>query len=438
MVDAWLPYGKSEVCVRIPTRNFLGSIEPKEKVGVSDQQAEIVRALQEPLSSKKLREIAKAESRIAIVVDDDTRPTPSNIIVPPILDELNAAGSKDENITIIFACGTHKPVSHEKSVTLLGETIVNRYKVVNHDCRAQDLVKVGTTNRYGTPVFLNRVFTDADLRILTGAVSLHYFAGYSGGRKSILPGIAGEETIKHNHVMLLDAHSTAGNLNENPVHEDMMEAAKLAKTDFTLNVVMNSKHEIVKAYAGDVEQVFAEGVKLVDEMYRVAVDRRADIVVVSPGGHPADLNLYQAYKAVDNALEVVKRGGVIILVAELPEGHGHQTFYDWMVKYGELKIAEREIKRNFALGGAKAYVYLKAMQKAAIILVSSMPDYYATTVFRMKTARAVNDALSQAFNIAGQNAKVWTMPCGSYTLPEVKVEGEEGSQNEVVETAAAQ
>ncbi len=437
MVDAWLPYGKSEVCVRIPTRNFLGSIEPEEKAGVPDPHSEILRALQEPLASKKLREIAKPDSIVAIVVNDDTRPTPSHLMVPPILEELNAAGSKDENITIIFACGTHKPVSHDKSISLLGETIVNRYRVVNHDCRAQDLVKVGTTNKHGTPVFLNRVFTDADVRILTGAVSLHYFAGYSGGRKSILPGIAGEETIKHNHVMLLDTHSTTGNLTENPVHEDMTEAAKLTKTDFTLNVVMNSKHEIVKAFAGDVEQVFSEGVRLVDEMYRVAIDRRADIVIVSPGGHPADLNLYQAYKAVDNALVVVKRGGVIILVAELPEGHGHQTFYDWMVKYGELKAAEREIKRNFAMGGAKAYVYLKAMQKAAIILVSSMPDYYATTVFRMKTARAVNDALSQAFNIAGQNAKVWTMPYGSYTLPEVKAQVEEGTQNEAAETTAA-
>jgi nickel-dependent lactate racemase len=201
---------------------------------------------------------------------------------------------------------------------------------------------------------------------------------------------------------------------------------------------MNSNHEIVKAFAGDVEQVFSEGVKLVDEMYRVAIDRRADIVIVSPGGHPADLNLYQAYKAVDNALVAVKRGGVIILVAELPEGHGHQTFYDWMVKYGELKAVEREIKRNFAMGGAKAYAYLKAMQKAAIILVSSMPDYYATTVFRMKTARAVNDALSQAFNIAGQNAKVWTMPYGSYTLPEAKTQTEEGAQNETAETTSAQ
>jgi nickel-dependent lactate racemase len=276
---------------------------------------------------------------------------------------------------------------------------------------------------------------NSDIRILTGDVCLHYFAGYGGGRKSILPGISGEETVKHNHALLLDAHAKAGVLNENPVHEDMVEAAKMVRVDFALNVVINTRHEVVKAFAGDLDRVFYEGVRLVDEMYRVHVDRRADIVVVSPGGNPADLNLFQAYKAVDNALEVVKRGGVIVLVAELPDGHGNDDFYNWMVKYGDLRIVEREIKRNFVVGGSKAYYYLKALQKAQIILVSSMPDYYATSVFRLKTARAVNDALNQAFNIAGTSARVWTMPYGNYTLPEVRSAAEEEQPHENPETA---
>jgi len=204
----------------------------------------------------------------------------------------------------------------------------------------------------------------------------------------------------------------------------MTEAAKLAKVDFILNVVTNSKGEVVKAFAGDLEQAFNEGVKVVDEMYRVQVDRKADIVVVSSGGHPADVNLFQAYKGVDNALEVIKRGGVIVLLAECHEGHGNQVFYDWMVKFGDLKAVEREIKRNFVLGGHKAYYLLKALQNHQIILVSSMPDYYAANIFKLKTARAVNDALNEAFNIAGKNAKVWVMPYGNFTLPEVKT-GEE-------------
>jgi nickel-dependent lactate racemase len=267
---------------------------------------------------------------------------------------------------------------------------------------------------------LNRVFAEADVRILTGDICFHYYAGYGGGRKSVMPGVSGEETIKQNHALLLDANARTGVLEGNPVHEDMVEAARMAKVDFILNVVTNSRGELVKAFAGELEQAFMEGVKLVDEMYRVEVDRRADIVMVSSGGNPADVNLFQAYKGIDNVLEVVKRGGVIVLVAECPEGHGNQVFYDWMVKYGDLKAVEREIKRNFVLGGHKAYYLLKALQNHQIILVSSMPDYYATNIFRLKTARAVNDALNEAFNIAGKNARVWTVPYGNFTLPNVK------------------
>lgn len=424
MVDVWLPYGKSEICVRIPTRNFLGSIEPVGKPGVLDARVEIERALREPLGSKTLSDIVKSEHKVAIVVDDATRPAPSNLMVPPILDELNMAGVKEENIAVIFGCGTHRAVAREEAVRLLGEDVLNRAEVISHDYKAQDLVYLSKTKKHGTKVYLNRAFAEADTKILTGDVCFHYYAGYGGGRKSVLPAVAGEESIKHNHVMLLHPKAKTGVLDGNPIHEDMVEAAKLAKVDFILNVVINKEGEIVKAFAGDLEQAFYEGVKLVDEMYRVPVDRKADIVVVSPGGHPADVNLFQAYKGVDSALEVVKRGGVIILVAECPEGHGNQVFYDWMVKFKDLKAVEREIKRRFVLGGHKAYYLMKALREVQIILVSSMPDYYAANVFRLKTARAVNDALNEAFGIAGKKAKVWAIPHGNSTLPEIKT-GEE-------------
>ncbi len=420
MVDVWLPYGKTEVCVRVPTQNFLGLIEPKEKPGVLDARAEIERALKEPVGSKKLSEIVKPEHKVAIVVDDATRPAPSHLMVPPILDELNMAGVKNENITIIFGCGTHKAVKNEEAVRLLDEAVLNRVKAISHDCKAEDLVYVGTTQKHGTKVYLNRIFAEADVKILTGDVCFHYYAGYGGGRKSVLPAVSGEETIKHNHAMLLHPNAKTGVLEGNPIHEDMVEAAKLAKVDFILNVVTNSKGEVVKAFAGDLEQAFYEGVKVVDEMYRIPVDRKADIVVVSPGGYPADVNLFQAYKGVDSALEVVKRGGVIVLLAECSQGHGNQVFYDWMVKFSDIKAVEREIKRNFVLGGHKAYYLLKALQNHQIILVSLMPDYYGTNIFKLKTARAVNDALNEAFKVAGKNAKVWAMPYGNFTLPEVK------------------
>jgi len=428
MVDVWLPYGKTDVCVRVPARNLIGSIEPKERPASADAIAEVERALRDPIpkGTRRLSEIALPESRVAIVIDDHTRRAPSDIMLLPVLAELNLAGVKDENVTVIFGSGTHRPVKPEEATVLLGEEAAKRVKAVSHDCRAPDLVLAGTTKN-GNKVFLNRVFAEADVRILLGDIGFHYYAGYGGGRKSVLPAVAGEETIKFNHALMLNANARTGVLESNPVHEDMMEAAKLAKVDFIVNVVTNSKCQVVGAFAGELEPAFLEGIKLVDEMFRVSVDRRAEIVVVSCGGAPADINLYQAYKAVDAALEVVKRGGVIILIAECPEGHGNQVFYDWMIKFPDLKTVEKEIKRNFVLGGHKAYYLLKALQNHQIILVSTLPDYYATSIFKLKTARAVNDALNEAFNVAGKAARVWTIPQGNFTLPEVKAPIDEAS-----------
>jgi nickel-dependent lactate racemase len=419
MVDVWLPYGKTDVCVRIPARNLLGSIEPKERPGCPDAKGEVERALKEPIpiGNKRLSEIALPESKVAIVVDDGTRRTPTNIMILPILEELRMAGVKNENITIIFGTGTHRAANSEEAATILGEEVLKRVKVVSHDCRASDLVLVGSTKTHSNKIYLNRIFTEANVRVLLGDVGFHYYAGYGGGRKSVLPAVAGEETIKQNHALMLHPNARTGELEGNPVHEDMVEAANMGKVDFVVNVVTNSKCEIVKAFAGNMELTFEEAVKIVDEMFRVTVDRRADIVVTSCGGAPADINLFQAYKSIDNALEAVKRGGVIILVAECPEGHGNQVFYDWMMRLNELKAVEREIKRNFVLGGHKAYYLLKALSNHQIILVSSLPDYYAANIFKLKTARAVNDALNEAFNIAGKAARVWAIPHGNYTLP---------------------
>jgi nickel-dependent lactate racemase len=420
MVDVWLPYGKTDVCVRVPARNLLGTIEPTDRPGTADPKAEVERALKEPINSKRLCEIAKPESKVAIVVDDATRKAPSETMMLPVLAELNFAGIKDENVTVIFGCGTHRAVKPEEASALIGAEACKRVKTVSHDCRAADLVNIGSTKTHGNKVFVNKVFAEADVRVLLGDVGFHYYAGYGGGRKSVLPAVCGEETIKQNHALLLHASARTGNLEDNPVHRDMTEAARLAKVDFIVNVVENKKGEIVKAFAGDLEQAFMEAVKLVDELYRVTVDRRADILVVSAGGAPADMNLYQAYKALDNVLDAVKRGGVIILVAECPEGHGNQVFYDWMSRLGDLKNVEHEIKRNFVLGGHKAYYLLKALQNHQIILVSSLPDYYATSIFKLKTARAVNDALGEAFKMAGSASRVWAVPQGSYTLPVFK------------------
>jgi len=420
MVDVWLPYGESDVCIRVPARNFLGSIEAKKAVGISDPESEIKRALKEPIGSKRLTEIAQVNQKVAIVVDDATRDAPSELMLLPVLEELNSVGVKDKDITIIFGCGTHRVVTTIEAKKLLGKEVISRIKTISHNCKSEDLVYIGKTKSHGTKVRVNRVFAEADLKILLGDVGFHYYAGYGGGRKSVMPAISCSQTIQNNHAMLLNSKARTGILEGNPVHEDMTEAAKLAKVDFIVNVVTNSKGELVRAFAGDLEKAFYEAIKLVDELYRVTVDRRADIVVVSAGGHPGDINLYQAYKGLDNALEVVKRNGTIILVAECPEGHGNQVFYEWMMRFGELKKVEREVKRHFVMGGHKAYYLLKAQKNHAIILVSSLPDYYASDIFKLKTARAVNDAFKEALKISGSASKVWVMPEGNHTLPSVR------------------
>jgi len=419
MVDAWIPYGKTEVCARIPTRNFLGSIEPKEKVGVSDPKAEIERALSQPIGTQPLREIAKAGNKVAIVVDDATRATPSYLMILPLLDELNKAGVKDEDVTVIFGCGSHRPVAPAEKEKLIGKEALERVKTINHDHKAEDQVFLGETSQ-GTKVSVNKVFAEADVKVLAGDINLHYYAGYGGGRKGVLPAVSSVETIQQNHALLLHPKAATGVLDENPVHEDMTEAAKLAKVDFILNIVTNSKNELVQAFAGDLEQAFLEGTKLVDEMYKVPIEQRAGIVVVSAGGHPHDINLYQASKGIHNALEAVKRKGVIVLVAECPEGNGNEVFSEWMEKFTELKQMEKAIRKRFVIGGHKAYYLTKALQKVTVILVSVMPDCYAVNTFKMRTASALNDALRDAFELAGKNAKVYVMPHGGDTLPEYK------------------
>jgi nickel-dependent lactate racemase len=419
MVDAWIPYGKTEVCARIPTRNFLDYIEPKEKPEVSDPKAEIERALSQPIGTQRLSEIAKPGNKVVIVVDDATRATPSHLMIPPLLDELNKAGVKDEDVTVIFGCGSHRAVTPEEKEKLVGKETLERVQTISHDYMAEDQVFLGETSQ-GTKVSVNKVFAEADVKVLAGDINLHYYAGYGGGRKGVLPAVSSAETIQQNHALLVHPKATTGVLEDNPVHIDMMEAAKLAKVDFILNIVTNSKKELVKAFAGDHEQAFLEGTKLVDEMYKVPIEQRANIVVVSAGGHPNDINLYQASKAIHNALEAVKRRGIIVLAAECPEGHGNEAFAEWMEKFSDIKRLEREIKRHFVLGGHKAYYLNKALQKATIILLSVMPDCYAVNTFKMRTASAMNDALRDAFEVAGKNAKVYVMPYGGSTVPEYK------------------
>jgi len=416
MVEVWLPYGETEVCARIPARSFLGTIEPREKPGASNPRAEVERALREPLGTGPLREMAGPGKKVAVVVDDATSPAPTSLMVPPILDELGLAGVKDGDITVVFACGMGRPVGPAEMGEVLGEGVLGRVRAVSHDAGSGDLVDLGETS-FGTRVYVNRMLAEADLRVLTGVVGLHPCAGYGGGRESVLPGVSGLRTIQRNGRMCLDPEARPGVLEGNRVHGEMVEALGLARVGFALNVVLNSRREVAEAFAGDPNRVFQEGVRLVDEVCKVPVGRRADIAVVSPGGNPLDLDLYRASVGVDHALNAVKRRGVVVLVAECPGGYGPEAFRDWAARYKDLGDMEKELRRRFAPEGLMAHRLRAASERTTIILVSALPDYYAVNTFNLRTARAVNDALRDAFEAAGRNAEVWAMPRGNVTLP---------------------
>mgnify|MGYP003874946041 CR=1 FL=1 len=402
--------------MEIPEDRLLGFLEPREVPGVPDPEGEVIRALSEPIRSDRIGDIVGPGDKVVITAEDHTRSAPSWLMLPPLLDELNSAGVKDGDITIIFACGTHRAVRPDEAERLLGPEVLKRVKVLSHDCEAPDHVYIGDTS-FGNKVEVNKIFAEADVRILTGDVGLHYYAGYGGGRKSVLPGVSSASSIQFNHAMLLHPKARMGVLDGNPVHEDMMEAARLADVDFILNVVQNARHELVRAFAGDLEEAFLKGVELVDRIYKVPIEEKADVVVVSSGGHPHDIDLYQAYKGIHAALEAVRDGGAIVAVAECPEGHGHKVFYEWMTRYKTLEEMEERIKAKFVLGGHKAYYIMKALEKVHIILVSAMPSEQVRNVFRLEPARTAQEGLEKALKLVGRDASVLVMTHGNITLP---------------------
>lgn len=418
MVEIALKYGETSLNIDIPDNNLIGIINPNFVRGVENSEDEVLRAILNPVGTPKLDKIAKPSDRVSIVVDDHTRPIKSKIIVKPLLKYLNKIGVPDENITLIIGHGSHRKIREDEAEYLLGKEVLERVNWSSHDANSEDLVYIGETS-YKTKVYINKMFYDSNVRILTGDVCLHYFAGYGGGRKSVLPAISGMETIRHNHAMLTHPKATTGNLDGNPVHLDMTEAAKMVNPQFIVNVVTNPKKEVVKAFAGNLEEAFMQGVKLVDQIYKIKVDKPADIVLVSAGGYPTDIDFYQAYKAIDSALRVVKPGGVLVVAAECRDGHGHPVFYEWMRKYQTIEEIEKEIKNNFRLGGHKAYYLLKAKKKADIILISKMIPKEVKNIFRLEPAKSLDEALEMAFAKKGRKAKILVMPEAAKVLPEL-------------------
>jgi len=415
LVDIWLPYGRTEVCLRIATESFLGTIEPNETRGADNPREEIQRSLKEPVRTRPLLETVKPGDRISIALKGAEDPSSDLALLESAVKELNEAGARNEDITVLRGIDPLRMDASKTTTQSLSVDSLKGVTILDHTGEPEDSVYVGQTS-FGTKVYINRKFVESKIKILAGVVEPHLYEGYSGGRDCVLPGISGLETLQHNLSLALDPEAVPGLLERNPVHEDMTEAARLSGTDFTLNIVRNHRKEIVKAFSGDLEGAFLEAAKFADGIYKVPVDRRVDMVFVSPGGFPYDVNLYEACKGIGNALEVVRKNGVIILVAECSEGYGETDFHDSMANLKDLKRIENSLRKRFTAGGYIAYSLSRALERVEVILVSTLPDYYAFEVFRLRTAKTVNEALRQG-SATRKNAKVLVVLNSNITIP---------------------
>jgi lactate racemase len=405
-----LAFGSMGVELEIPERNLASFILPSEFEVKEDPSFLIKKALKNPINSRRLSEIVNPDSRIAIIVSDVTRPTPTAKLLPPLLEELYLGGAKDECITIVFALGLHRNQTEEESRKLVGEKIYEKIRCIQHDtgrCR-----HIGITSR-GTPIEIFENVLDADVIIGTGSIEFHYYAGYSGGAKSVLPGVSSKEAVITNHKMMIDEKAVSGRF-DGPVRQDMEEAAEISGLDFILNVVLDSKKEIVAAVAGDFIEAHRKGTEYVDAMYKVPVEP-ADAVIVSCGGFPKDINLFQANKALDNATQAVKERGSIILVAECAEGIGNQVYECWNRECRSPDDAIERFKQCFEFGGHKTAIIAKISKKFRLYLVSKLSDEQIRAAFFTPMA-SLKDALSAVLS-ENPDAKIHIMPHGGQTLP---------------------
>jgi len=412
-----LRYGRGSQGAELPDRNYAGEVAVASDLPAHpDPAAEVLRAVREPIGARPLHRLAAPGMRVAVVVNDHTRKTPTRPMVHAILDELGRAGVRDDDVRIVFGCGTHRAVRPEEAEHILGADLLGRLGTESHDARASDLVDIGTTSR-GNQVLINRTVAEAELRVLTGEVEFHYFAGYSGGRKAVLPAVAGVDSIQRNHALMLQPGSSTGQLAGNPLHEDMLEAGKLACCKFIVNTVSNTDRQVVRAFAGDMEAAHLAGVALVDGAYKVRVDRTADVVLVSAGGSPKDIDLYQGFKAVDSAMRVVRRGGAVVALIEAPDGYGNKVFEDWAHRFRSLPELEQRVLTQFQLGGHKAYYIRKYNDWARVFLVSRLPLQDVEGVLGLVAARDLQEGLALALDHVGADARVIVMPDGDKVLP---------------------
>jgi len=414
-----LKYGEEEIRLAIEDKNIVKILNLEKQKVLLNPENKLRELLKNPIGCPSLRELIfqKKASKILIIVNDITRPTPYEIILPPLLDELHQIGIKRKNIIFIIATGIHRGNTPEEIKEMFGENIVSAYKFINHNCDDPHLKNLGEM-KSGNNLWVDPIISDTDFIITTGVIVPHYFAGFSGGRKSILPGICGRETIEVNHANMVYPDARAGNLRDNPVHEEMQEAAEKVGVDFNINVVTDENHKIVEIVAGELLTSWQQGVEMCKQIYICPIKQKAEVIVASPGGYPKDINVYQAQKALENAYQAVKTGGTIILLAKCSEGYGEPTFEKWIEEANSPDDIIERLKKKFILGGHKAYAIAKLTKEVEVILISSLPSDKVRKLFfiPMENISQATEYIKEKY---GEDFQAYILPSGNVVLPKL-------------------
>ncbi|HIF71213.1 MAG TPA: nickel-dependent lactate racemase [Dehalococcoidia bacterium] len=423
-IEIDIPYGSNMMRANLPAGTLLGTLDVTDTTGLEDRDRAIREALENPIGlDKNIFEIVNPGETVAIVVPDSFRTTRIEQVLPVLIDGLLEAGISENDISFIYATGTHRGPAPEEERKILGDGIYQRFKdqAYSHDPRDEsNLVYVGTTSR-GTRVHLNKRVHEADRIIATGAVVLHYFGGFGGGRKSIVPGVASIESIASNHSMNLhptedqiDPAVRIGGLEGNPVAEDMLEATQQSHVDYIVNTVLNRNSEIAAVFAGELDAAHLEATKLAHSQFATDISEQADIVIAAS---PATQNFVQTHKALFNAYQAVKPDGRIILLAPCPEGLGGEQFAKWL-RLGSREAIIAGLRKESEINGQTA---LSTIQKAPITYVVTEMTDDEVQMMRGRTTESLEDAISKAFADLAADGRpdptVYLMPSAAYTVP---------------------
>ena len=406
-------YGKGTQVVEIPDKNLLAVLTANEMEHERRGADAVDYALEHPIGAARLRETAKKGQKVAVITSDISRPLPSYDVLPSVIRELNEAGIPDEDITVVFALGSHRHHTEEERRHLAGDEVFERVRCIDSD--PEDCIHTGTSSN-GTPFDFSRSVVEADLRIALGNIEFHYFAGYSGGVKALMPGVSTPAAIQCNHSLMVSQDACAGRLEGNPVRQDLEEALSFCPVHYIVNAVLDEHKHIVYAVAGDVIKAHRAGCRYLDQMYRKPIPARADIVLVSQGGAPKDANLYQTQKALDNAKHAVKKGGTMIVIGACNEGLGSARFEEWLTGAPTAHSMVERIGKDFQLGGHKAAAIAMVLENARIDLVSEMEDDFVRSIF-LNPQPDAQSAFDEAMERYGAEATVIAMPFGGATLP---------------------